>query len=181
MNRTKATTTNIGLLDARYLKLDCSNDPLTGTLTNAVVNPGVGYEVTQPSLATYQTILRGTTYGADIGDFNFVIDGTPSFLGLNDPSMFWGYNVGTQGQRVVLTEPTMHLGLESNYKVSPTDNWMEYYVQYISADGATNYRPFAFITSRVNHTTLIQYKATSFTISDEAGANHFYLIMLQML
>ncbi len=30
MNRTKATTTNLGLLDTRYLKLDGTNSPMIG-------------------------------------------------------------------------------------------------------------------------------------------------------
>ena len=104
--------------------------------------------VTQPSAATWQTILRAETADADAADFTWVLDGTPTFNGTRDNCLFYGYNVKTQGTRDDTDEPTLHFGLESNYEVTEGTHWMEYYSQFVSADGATQYRPYMLIVDR---------------------------------
>lgn len=63
MNRTKATTTNIGLLDKRYLLLSGQNDPITGDLLiKPTTNSTTTFQI-QPSGSTTPTLIVDTTNG----------------------------------------------------------------------------------------------------------------------
>lgn len=94
---------------------------------------------------------------------------TASFLGVDDPTLFFGYNVGDDSARTNLLEPSVFTAMESNYRadvgLGPT-NHLEWYVSMAGTNG-NSIRPFATIANRSNPHT---YTSSSVGIAGASGA-----------
>lgn len=143
------------------------------TKSQQIADTATALQVTQPAEATSQIMLRGVTADTNAGDFTFVLDGTPYFNTTRDNTLFWGYNVKAQGARENTAEPTFHLAVESNYEVTPGVHWMEHYMQYVSSDGNTSYRPFAFVINRATHVGTGGYLLSQLYITKPDGSTPF--------
>lgn len=83
-------------------------------------------------------VLNAASGSANTAAFMWVYEGSTSFAGEVDPLMRIGYNP----KRVVTTEPSCNIVIESNYQHGTRD--LEFYIEYFSYDGTTSWRPFFF-------------------------------------
>lgn len=81
---------------------------------------------------------------APYANFGMVLSQNPASNGAlrNDNVLTYGYNVSPTG-RLVNTDQTFFMNIESNYKTSEAIEQMEFYFGYGDATGAVNYRPFS--------------------------------------
>lgn len=125
-------------MDARYLKLDASNDPLTGQLA---IGDGVT-DIAQP-FKINASLVSDWYMTSNVGTF---------FGGHQEEIMQFGWNVtGGSGSRAVAGESSLYTAIETDYYTDATNHYMEWYVEYFSEDGLTTRRPFQTSINRVDH------------------------------
>ena len=73
------------------------------------------------------------------------------FNGTNDPSIVFGYNATAAGGKYVPNENSLSWNVEGDYNDGSGNDKMEAYLQYNTADGATNMRPLFFQFDRVTN------------------------------
>lgn len=68
-----------------------------------------------------------------------------------DSALYTGWNVGSGGGPGVNTEPYFATVMEQDYLNPSGGRWMEWYLEYVSPDSSTQFRPFFIIVDRDNH------------------------------
>jgi hypothetical protein len=117
------------------LKANLSDDPV---FTGDVTTTG-GDFITNGYLRILQT------YSEDHGNFSFETAGA-TFDGIKDPQLSYGYNRNL----IFPDEPSLTVNMEVDYLSGGPSGvrTMEHYLQYTSADGLTQLRPFMFNIDR---------------------------------
>lgn len=89
--------------------------------------------------SNYKAIVMAPASGAtNTAPFAWTFESSTLFETEPDTLMRFGYNPG----RTTTTEPSCNLVIEGNYKHTQRD--LEFYVEYVSFDGTTSWRPFFF-------------------------------------
>ncbi|MDQ3897254.1 MAG: hypothetical protein M3326_08460 [Actinomycetota bacterium] len=112
-----------------------------GALSDGPYVPISQVQATGPDGPAATTIFEIQPADTTKAPFRLVLAGG-EFFGVRDEVLYFGYNVGAYGGKVLDNEPTFTFNIEQDYFQSGTAHTLEAYWEFVNANGSRRYRPF---------------------------------------
>lgn len=111
-----------------------------------------------------------TIYGTQATPFTIHTSYIDPF-GTVDDIFYWAYNLqtGVTTGKVTASEPTLKFAIEADYDLGDGRHFIEYNMDYLSADDNTNYRAMSWICDRDTQDSTWQMTFASLSWKDQPG------------